>query len=335
MEKEAAIIPISGVPEGMRYDMAPPRPYLYFYLAFCFMNSKISPSTVLLLLIPPFLWAGNAVVGRLVNDLVPPITLNFFRWTIAFFVLLPLGYRVFKKGSGLWTHRKRYALLGLLGIGLYNGLQYMALHTSTPINVTLVGASMPVWMLLVGLLFFKSKIAGRQIAGALLSILGVLAVLSRGEVSQLLDLRFVIGDIFMIVATIVWSFYSWLLVQSGDPPEIRSQWPMFLLAQMSFGVFWSGVLAAGEVTLTHASIQWGWPLAAALTYVAIGPAIVAFRCWGAGVQRVGPTTAGFFNNLTPLFAALLSSAFLGEPPHVYHAVAFLLIVSGIVLSSRR
>jgi len=74
---------------------------------------------------------------------------------------------------------------------------------------------------------------------------------------------------------------------------------------------------------------------AALAYVAIGPAILAYRCWGLGVQRVGPTVAGFFSNLTPLFAALLSAAFLGEPPHLYHAIAFLLIVGGIVISSRR
>lgn len=128
------------------------------------MDHKLTPSTALLLVIPPLLWAGNAVVGRLVSDMLPPITLNFLRWAIAFIILLPIGYSIFRKGSGLWANRKRYALLGLLGIGLYNALQYMALHSSTPINVTLVGASMPVWMLLVGYLFFGAKIAGKQIA---------------------------------------------------------------------------------------------------------------------------------------------------------------------------
>ena len=86
---------------------------------------------------------------------------------------------------------------------------------------------------------------------------------------------------------------------------------------------------------TNSQIQWGWPLAAALAYVAVGPAIIAFRCWGLGVQRAGPSTAGFFNNLTPLFAALMSSTFLGDMPHGYHAIAFALIVGGIVMSSRR
>ncbi len=81
-------------------------------------------------------------------------------------------------------------------------------------------------------------------------------------------------------------------------------------------------------------IEWGWPLAAALFYVALGPALLAYRSWGLGIQRVGPTVAGFFANLTPLFAALMSTVLLGEAPHAYHAVAFLLIVGGIVVSSR-
>src|SRR5690606_2133729 len=299
------------------------------------MSQKLSPSTVFLLIIPPAMWAGNAVVGRMVNDLVPPITLNFLRWALALLIIAPLGYSVFRKGSGLWAQRKRYLVLGLLGVGLFNTLMYIALHTSTPINVTLVGASMPIWMLVIGALFFGSRIAGTQLAGAVLSIAGVLTVLGQGQLAQLLALRFVPGDIYMICAAIVWALYSWLLVSSTDTPEIRSNWATMLLAQVSFGIVWSGAFAMGEWALTDAHIQWGWPLAAAVAYVAVGPGIIAFRCWGLGVQRVGPTTAGFFNNLTPLFAALLSLAFLGEAPKLYHAVAFALIVGGIILSSRR
>ncbi|MFP5445013.1 MAG: EamA family transporter, partial [Betaproteobacteria bacterium] len=122
------------------------------------MTQRLTPGTAALLVIPPLLWAGNAVTGRLVHDLIPPITLNFIRWVLAFFILLPLAYNVLRKDSPLWPHWCRYALLGLLGIGLYNALQYMALQTSTPINVTLVGSSMPVWMLAVGALFFGATV---------------------------------------------------------------------------------------------------------------------------------------------------------------------------------
>ena len=111
------------------------------------MTQRLTPGTAALLVTAPLLWAGNAVVGRLVHAMIPPITLNFFRWLLAFAILLPLAHGVLRKDSPLWPHWRRYAVLGLLGIGLYNALQYMALQTSTPINVTLVGSSMPVWML--------------------------------------------------------------------------------------------------------------------------------------------------------------------------------------------
>ena len=298
------------------------------------MNSRLSPSTALLLTLPPLLWAGNAVVGRLVHAWVPPMTLNLLRWAIALLILLPLAAWIFRPGSGLWAAWRRFALLGLLGVGLYNSLQYLALQSSSPINVTLVASSMPVWMLLVGWLFFDAKIGRRQLIGALSSIAGVLLVLCRGEWRRFLALHLVPGDVFMIAATIAFSFYSWMLTRPKVPANIRGDWAAFLLAQIAFGVVWSGAFTAVEWTIGDPHIVWSWSLAAALLYIALGPAVIAYRCWGAGVERAGPTIAGFFNNLTPLFAAMMSSAFLGELPHLYHAAAFALIVGGIVFSSR-
>jgi len=299
------------------------------------MNQRLSPGTLVMLVLPPLLWAGNAVVGRLVSTLVPPMTLNFMRWALAFLILLPLAYRVLHPTSEVWQNWKRFAVLGLFGVGCYNALQYLALKTSTPLNVTLVASSIPIWMLLVGRLFFGQPIARRQLAGAALSIAGVLVVLSRGQWSVLVQVRWVPGDFYVLLATLSWAFYSWLLSQPKESQALRADWSAFLMAQIIFGLGWSGLFAAGEWALTEANITWGWPLAAALGFVAVGPAVIAYRCWGMGVQRVGPSIAGFFSNLTPLFAALLSAAFLGELPSSHHAVAFLLIVGGIVVSSRR
>ena len=299
------------------------------------MNQRLSPATALLLTLPPLLWAGNAVVGSVVHALIPPMTLNFLRWVLAFAILLPLAWRVLRPGSGMWAHWKRLSMLGLLGIGCYNALQYLALQTSTPLNVTLVASSIPVWMLGVGAVCFGKPVSHRQVAGALLSVAGVLVVLSRGQWALLLEVRLVPGDIYVLLATLAWAFYSWLLSQPREPLELRGDWAAFLLAQIFFGLGWSGLFAAGEWALVDAQIRWGWPLAAALVYIAIGPAVVAYRCWGFGMQRVGPAIAGFFTNLTPLFAALLSAAFLGELPRLYHGLAFLLIVGGIVVSARR
>ena len=299
------------------------------------MNQRLTLSTAFLLTVPPVLWAANAVIGRAVAPLVPPLALNFLRWGLAFLILLPFAWRLLRADSPLWSRIGRFAVLGFLGVGSYNALQYLAVKTSTPVNVTLVGSSMPVFMLALGALFFGQRITARQMMGAALSIAGVVVVLAHGALEHLAQVRFVPGDLYMLVATAAWAVYSWLLTRPGDPPEIRGDWAGFLMAQLVPGVVWSGLFAAVEHGVTDQAIQWGWRLAAALAFIATGPAIVAYRCWGMGVQRVGPNIAGFFSNLTPLFAALFSAAFLGEPPQPYHAVAFALIVGGIVVSSRR
>ncbi len=299
------------------------------------MSQKLSPVTALLLTVPPLMWAGNAVVGRLVTDLVPPITLNFLRWLVAFFILLPLAWKVLRPGSGLWSHWQRFGLLSLLGVGCYNALQYLALQTSTPLNVTLVAASGPFWMLVIGALFFQAPVRRKQLLGAMLSITGVLVVLSRGDGQQLLAVRWIIGDFFILLATACWSWYSWLLSRRDEPDAIRKDWAAFLLGQVVFGLAWSGLFTGMEWGLTDAHITWGWPLISALAFVAVGPAVLAYRCWGLGIQQAGPAVAGFFANLTPLFAAILSAAFLGELPHLYHVAAFGLIVGGIWVSARQ
>ncbi len=299
------------------------------------MPPRLTPATALLLTVPPLLWAGNAVVGRMARDLASPVALNFIRWALAFVLLLPFAAAVLRPSGALWPHWRRYGVLGLLGIGAYNALQYLALQTSTPINVTLVAASLPLWMIALGTLFFGQRVSRGEVAGALLSLAGVLLVLGRGEWQRLLALRPVAGDLYMVLATLSWALYSWLLARTDAPPGLRHDWAAFLMAQLVFGLGWSGLFAALEWGTGHFHLRWGWPLAAALAFIAVGPALLAYRCWGAGVQRAGPQAAGLFTNLTPLFAALLSAAFLGEGPHAYHAVAFALIVGGIVVASSR
>ena len=301
---------------------------------------RLTASTVALLTLAPLMWAGNAVVGRLMNQTVPPSTFNFLRWAIAFVILLPLAAWVLRRDSGLWTHWRRFALLGALGVGSYNMLQYLALQTSTPLNVTLVAASMPVWMLIVGRLLYRVPVSRREGLGAALSLCGVVVVLSGGSLARLLAVQLVPGDAWMVLATLLWAVYSWLLVRppaGGYPSEIRADWAAFLMAQIVMGLLWSGALSALEWGYLGdaAHIVWGWPLLASLGYVAVFASVLAYRFWGVGVSRVGPAMAAFFANLAPLFAALLSAALLGEWPQAHHLLGFVLIVGGILVGSRR
>ena len=298
-------------------------------------NTALTTRAAILLLVPPLLWAGNAITGRLVHELISPLTLNFLRWALAFLLLLPMAHKVLYRHSPLWSKWKRYAVLGFLGVGCYNSFQYLALQTSSPINVTLVASSTPFFMLAIGAFFFKQTIHLQQIMGAVMSIAGVLLVLSRGDWRALANVELVIGDVYILFATACWAFYSWLISRPDDPTEIRSNWAYFLLAQMAFGLSWSGLFTAGEWMVSGGYVFWGWPLVAALAYVALCPSLLAYRCWGLGVQQAGPNIAGFFANLTPLFAAVMSALVLGELPQTFHAAAFALIVGGIVVSSKR
>lgn len=312
----------------------------------------LSPRLLAMLTLPPLLWAGNAVVGRMVVPHVPPMLLNAMRWSVVLLVMLVLGRQAIATAARRADIRERWrhlAVVGLLGMGAYNALQYLALTTSTPINVTLIASSMPLWMLLVGKLFFGEQPRPQQMLGAALSLAGVLTVLGRGQLSVLANVRFVQGDLYMLAAAASWAGYSWLLARPpasmvGDQrPQITDAhgqrrpwtWQEFMLVQTLFGIVWAGSAAGIEAVVAPRPVEWSAGVVAAIAYIVVGPSLIAYAFWGRAVAAVGPTTAGIFANLTPLFAALLSTAMLGEAPHGYHVVAFALIVAGILVSSRR
>jgi len=295
--------------------------------------SHIDLRVMLYLILAALLWAGNAVVGRLLVGEISPLLLSTVRCLVAIAVLLPFGASILRANSDLWKNKKRFLLLGLCGVGGYNMLLYMAIQTSTPINVTLIGASMPIWMLLIGALFFGNRPNGYQVIGALISIFGVCVVLSRGDWLTLLQVQFVYGDLLMVLATILWAFYSWMLTKPGSSSERSWPWSAFLLAQVLFGLIWSSAFTLVEWQGGYMHFEPSALVYLLILYVAIGPSLIAYRCWGLGVAKAGPTVAAFFANFIPLFTAILSTLILGESPQGFHGVAFLLIVVGIGLSA--
>ncbi|MFY8083520.1 MAG: DMT family transporter [Rubrivivax sp.] len=300
---------------------------------------KLTPRLVLVLTTPPLLWAGNAVVGRLMVGQVPPLTLNFLRWVLALALLLPLAWRALLPLARIRERWPYLLAIGTLGVGAYNSLQYLALVTSTPINVTLVASSLPVWTVLVGALFYGVRPTRREGVGAALGLAGVALVVSRGAWETLVAVRFVPGDLYVLLAVIGWAFYSWLLAR--PPAHMRGDqrpdwdWSGLLLIQTLFGLTGSTLFMAAEQAAGAPAIHWSWGVAAALLYVALGASLLAYRCYGLAVAQAGPALAAVFTNLTPLIAAVLSALVLGESPRPYHALAFVLIVGGIVVSSRK
>ncbi len=221
--------------------------------------------------------------------------------------------------------------ISLTGVAAYNSLQYVAVQTSSAVNVTLIAAATPVFALVFGVLFFGERARGAQWIGAGLSITGVLWVLLRGDFANVTRLDFVAGDLVMIAANTTWAVYTWLLRKR------RPQVPFgpFLAAQMLVGTLMIVPLAVGEAALSNATIHWTPTAAAVVLYVALFPSLLAYYCWDRGVARVGAVLPVHFANLTPIFAALLSTLLLGEPPQLYHLIGLAAIVAGIHVANRR
>ncbi|NDA17394.1 MAG: DMT family transporter [Burkholderiaceae bacterium] len=296
---------------------------------------RASALTFFYLTTAALMWAGNAIVGKILVQSSSPVLLNTIRWGVTALLLLPFAWRVLMPRSPLWTHRKRFLLLSLFGVGSYNVLLYLALQSSTPINVTLIGASMPIWAIVIGAVVYHERAQIRQIAGALISMVGVAVVIVRGDFERLIEIEFVAGDLWMVLATILWGAYSWMLAHPKQSTERSWPWAEFLFAQVGFGFCWSLVFAQTEYLLGLNYFTWNWQTLAMIGYVIIGPSLIAYRCWGLGVNQAGATVATFFTNLIPVFTAILSTLLLQKPPELFQMFAFVLILCGIYLSLQR
>lgn len=292
------------------------------------MNGRL----LIALLLPPLLWGSNAIVGKMAAGSIPPITLNTLRWTMALAVLGPfVARRVLRNRALILAEWRTIVVGGLWGIACYNALQYLALTTSDPINTSLIGASAPVFILILGRLLFKTPISARSASGAALSVAGVAWVMLRGNPGSLSAIHFVRGDLYMLAGTCAWSLYTWHLKR--HPSRLPAD--VLLGTQIAAGLAWSlPALLAEHAWGGYAPVVFEWRTAAIVGYIGVFPSLVAFFCWQAAVARTNPQLPIFFMNLTPIFTVLLSVLMLGEPPRPYHAVGLAMILAGIILAQR-
>lgn len=299
----------------------------------------LTPRLIYLLCVPPLMVALNAVIGRYLAGTVPPLLLNAARWTLVTLIAAPMAWRVVREPSHLLRRWRYFGVLGFLGMVCFPGLQYLALRSSSALNVTLIASSLPIGTLVIGALFYRTHPTLQQVLGALLSVAGVLLVISRGSWHALVNIHFVSGDLLMFLATLAWAAYTWLVAR---PPEhMRGaqapgwNWVEFVWPQVLMSLMFMWPLAGAEQLLAPQPLQWRWQLGAAIVFLALGPSLYSYRCWSLSVTQAGPALMAFFANLAPLFAALLGSVLLGEWPAWYHGLAFVCIVLGIVVSRRQ
>jgi len=292
---------------------------------------RAAASPYLLLVYAMVFWSGNAIVGRAVNQQIPSITLSFWRWAIAFGVLLPFTARP------IWLHwpviarhwrlLTLYCLLGLVGC---NVLTYTALHYTTAVNSSLINSATPIFVMCFSYLLFGDRIEARQLVGVLVSLAGVVAIVSGGRLDSLAALGINRGDLMMLGSIGLWSAYTVLLRRKpeGLPPMA------FLAVLMGLGTlielpFYLLERALGEpVEASPANLL-------AMLYVAIFPAVIALQFWNRAVAQLGANRAGPFVHLMPVFGTGLAVLFLGEQFGWHHALGVALIFAGVYLASLR
>ena len=286
-------------------------------------------SPYLLLIFPPLFWAGNVVLGRGVNQIIPPVTLAFWRWTVALLVLLPLTWRrVRNDWQVIRANWGILLLLSFLGIACFNTMLYTSVHTTTAINGAIIQTSMPAWIVVLALILYKERIGGIQSLGVLICIAGAFSIITHGDLSFFSSLKVVEGDIWMMTAVVLYALYSIFLRKRPQMDDLSLVTITFALgALMLLPLYIWEFSTVGGVVINRIVLG-------SVLYVAIFPSILAYLCWNRGVELVGASTAGLYINFTPLFASVLAVFLLGESLEIYHLIGALMIVGGMILYNR-
>lgn len=283
-----------------------------------------------LLLFSPVFFSSNFIFGSVAVKNVEPFTLTLFRWAIAFGLIIPFAW------SGIWSQRallstqwKLIATNAFLSIGICGAGVYFALKYTSATNGTLIYTSSPVLILLMERIFRGRLISWREIAGIILAISGILYIIAKGSLEQLLALDFNDGDLLFVMAALGWAIYSVLSKKRALQPV--STISMFAIVALI------GSLMMIPFTIYEASYADFWPKQMSQWYSLFGlgfiSSVLAFTCYQYGIKILGPATAGIFMYLLPPVGVLLAVTFLGESFLPFHMMGLVLVMSGVILAT--
>lgn len=274
-------------------------------------------------------WSGNFITGRYISTSIEPMQLSFYRW---FFVLVLLLPYIFINYKDLILGFKKDSLLlvvfGAFGIAGFNTFLYYGLQTTSATNALLINSSTPIFIILISSIIFRIAITKIQILGVLLSTLGVLYLILKGEINHILELNFTPGDLWILLAALDWAIYSVLL--KFKPKDLSSF--SFLTITSFIGVmilYIAFILQGYSLEFSFLSNK---EVLYSLIYIVIFPSILSFYFWNMATIEIGANKAGQSAHLMPIFGAILAYIFLGEVLEFYHIVGIVLIAIGIYLT---
>jgi drug/metabolite transporter (DMT)-like permease len=275
-------------------------------------------------------WAGNAIVGRLAAGHIPPVTLSFLRWFLAFLILLPFAWKhLVHDWSVIRARLGIMIVLSVTGIAAFNTMQYWALEHTSALNVLLLQSAGPLFVAIWSLILLGIRLTLVQSAGIMLSLIGVLVILLHGDPTTLLNIEFNRGDLIFILALAVFGIYSALSLKR---PEIHS---------LSFAAFTFGCGAACLIPLliqelfARPVMQLDTTNLLSLLYVAVVPSTLSFLCFNRGVQLIGANRSAQTFHVVPVFGSVMAIIFLGERPQLFHPIGFALVLAGVFVASRK
>lgn len=276
------------------------------------------------------LWAGNAVIGRVAPDAhVPPVALNFWRWMLALLVLAPFAIPILRKQWPLFkAHWWLWTVFGIVTVGGFNTVFYIALQYTTVVQGTLISACLPALVLLAARLFLGQPVTSRQLLGVVISIAGVAVIVTRGDPKTLQHLVLNVGDLWMLLAVSLWAAQTILIRFLPKGMNLVA----FQVMSFVVGLVFTAPFYLYE-TLGGRPMPLSWSAVLFVAYTGLVASVVGLTAWNLGVMRVGPKTAGYFGNLFPIFGATLGILLLGEPFRWFHGVGGILVLAGIYLAT--
>jgi drug/metabolite transporter (DMT)-like permease len=292
--------------------------------------TRLANQPYVLLGLTSLFWAGNSVLGRFVAGQIPPVTLALARWGFAFLLLLPFAWRPLRRD---WpVIRKHFGLLvwlSLIGISIFNTLQYTALQYTTALNALVLQSSGPLFIALWALLLLGIRLTWAQAGGMLVSMIGVLVVVLRGDLAALGAIALNRGDLILVAALLIFGIYPSLM--SRRPP----------MHGLSFVTFSFGIGALLLVPFAAAELMFvpmpslTVPNVLSVAYVAIFPSALAYLCYNRGVELIGANRSAPFLHLITVFGAALAILLLGERLEPYHLIGFAMVLGGVAVAARR
>ena len=280
-------------------------------------------------LIATALWSGNFIIARDLSSSIPPVSIAFWRWTVALIVITPFALKSMIKDWGIIKKHLPYLVItSILGITIFNTLIYIAGRTTTATNLSLIAISFPIFIFIFSRIFYKERISLNKVIGIIMVVLGVILIITKGSISVLLNLSFTIGDIWMLIASIIFATYSILLKRK---PKELSIWA-FQISTFSLGLIFLFPFYFWEYS-TVPSIMFDTNSIISILYVGVFASLTAFVLWNNAILIIGPTKAGMIYYTLPLFSGFLASVILKENIGLIHLVSALLIISGILIAN--